>query len=230
MSNDTVVLSSKSAKGISLTAYVLETLAYAITLAYSYRHKFPFSTYGENLFLTIQNAIITVLIVYLPTSTLRRANTSAAIAAAVTTLVTSYMLTIVPMATLKMLMASTLPLSLFSKLPQIITNYRAQSTGQLSTFAIGAQIAGCLARLFTTATEVGDSVLFFGFALALVLNCVLGLQMYMYWGREDRGELEKGRGILDEKKQPRVDIYVQPATPVNVQPASSPRRWARKLD
>ena len=46
------------------SAYFLETMDYAITLAYSFRHQFPFSTYGENLFLTVQIALITHLIIY----------------------------------------------------------------------------------------------------------------------------------------------------------------------
>jgi len=45
-------------------AYFLETMGYAITLVYSFRHHFPFSTYGENLFLTVQIVLITHLIIY----------------------------------------------------------------------------------------------------------------------------------------------------------------------
>lgn len=41
---------ARSAIGLSLPAYVLETLSYAISLAYAYRSSFPFSTYGENFF------------------------------------------------------------------------------------------------------------------------------------------------------------------------------------
>ena len=43
---------------------ILETTSYAIALAYASRNRFPFSTYGENLFLTVQNVIITLLIIY----------------------------------------------------------------------------------------------------------------------------------------------------------------------
>lgn len=41
---------------------ILETVSYGINLAYASRNRFPFSTYGENFFLTIQNVIITLLI------------------------------------------------------------------------------------------------------------------------------------------------------------------------
>jgi len=79
---------------------------------------------------------------------------------------------------------ATIPLSLLSKFPQIYENQRARSTGQLSAVAVFSQIAGCLARLFTTATEVGDPIVFAGFLLALLLNLIVGAQMYAFWGRE----------------------------------------------
>ncbi|KAJ1310110.1 hypothetical protein OPQ81_006857 [Rhizoctonia solani] len=62
-----LITRARSARGLNLTSYVLETLAYAINLAYSARNAFPFSTYGENLFLTIQNVAITYLILQYPT-------------------------------------------------------------------------------------------------------------------------------------------------------------------
>jgi hypothetical protein len=60
---------------------------------------------------------------------------------------------------LAVLQITTLPLSLFSNILQIRRNLQSKSTGQLFFFAVISQIAGCLARLFTTATEVGDSLL-----------------------------------------------------------------------
>jgi mannose-P-dolichol utilization defect protein 1 len=84
--------------------------------------------------------------------------------------------------TLALLQITTLPLSVFSKLPQIRQNFRSKSTGQLSTFAVVSQIAGCLARLFTTATEIGDPLVSAGFAVALLLNLILGVQLWLYWG------------------------------------------------
>jgi hypothetical protein len=45
--------------------------------------------------------------------------------------------------------------------------------------------AGCLARLFTTSQETGDSLVWWGFALAAALNAVLAGQMIMYWNSND---------------------------------------------
>lgn len=52
------IISAQSAAGISLGMYVLETLAYTISLAYAYRKQLPFSTYGENASLTVQSTFL----------------------------------------------------------------------------------------------------------------------------------------------------------------------------
>lgn len=236
------VVSAKSARGLSLSAYVLETLAYAITLAYSYRNNFPFSTYGENFFLTLQNIVITFLIIHYPTSALTRKPSSAPQLALATVAIAAsgVVLYSVPSSTLAALQVATIPLSLFSKIPQIRQNHRAQSTGQLSAFAVVSQIVGCLARLFTTAAEVGDPILSAGFALALLLNVVLGVQMWVYWGKDGKDANIPTQLKVQEEKIPaaawqqdgKVDIVIQPASPSVSSPARSQagRKWARKVD
>jgi mannose-P-dolichol utilization defect protein 1 len=244
-----LIVNARSARGLSLSAYILETLSYAITLAYSFRHQFPFTTYGENLFLTLQNIIITFLIiVYLPSSPLTRKRSSKSqslIIASLLILVTGIVLYTISLRTLALLQVTTLPLSLFSKIPQIRQNFRSESTGQLSAFAVISQIAGCLARLFTTATEVGDSLVSAGFALALLLNIVLGVQLWIYWGKSE--DLNLGDGYeLEEKANTHTSQWRGPIEAPSPMPAastarqlstpppksSSPvgRKWARKVD
>lgn len=239
-----VVLSARSARGISLPAYVLETLAYAITLAYAFRKSFPFSTYGENLFLTMQNALIILCIIFYEPDRLTKSQKPRRLAvASLTMLVTAFFLYLVPSSMLSLLQMSTLPLSLFSKLPQIRQNARSRSTGQLSAIAVISQIAGCLARLFTTATELGDLLVSAGFALALLLNIVMGVQLWMYWGKDDYNDevYELGLGennysrVIDKGKQraqPPPDFAPPPwqyQEPLH-RAATPPRTWARKAD
>ncbi|KAF5309076.1 hypothetical protein D9611_015144 [Ephemerocybe angulata] len=135
-----------NARGPSLPSYVLETLSYAITLAYSVWNAFPFSTYGENLFLALQITIITFLIIlYSPIP--NKLKSSRLLVTPSPPVISKDTLALAPLATL--------PLSLISKFPQIRQNAHAQSTGQLSAFAVVPQVLGCLARVFT-AQEVGD--------------------------------------------------------------------------
>ncbi|KAF9525582.1 mannose-P-dolichol utilization defect 1 protein [Crepidotus variabilis] len=250
-----LITNARSAHGLSLPAYVLETLSYAITLAYSFRHDFPFSTYGENLFLTLQNTFITLLIIYYaPSRQLTGSGKTQKLVVATTlTCAMAFALHSVPIETLALLQMTTLPLSLFSKLPQIRQNLRSQSTGQLSAFAVISQIAGCLARLFTTATEVGDALVSAGFALALFLNIILGAQLWMYWGQgadlKDEIELKQRDSHVDDKPVNDVPVWqsqassstiysptatrlssAPPTHRVATPPAAGGRKWARKVD
>lgn len=153
------------------------------------------------------------------------------------------MLYTISLPTLALLQITTLPLSLLSKIPQIRQNFRSKSTGQLSAFAVISQIAGCLARLFTTATEVGDSLVSAGFALALLLNIILGVQSWIYWGRGE--DLNLGHGYEPEEKansqhapQWRELIEISNSMPAATsRHLSTPppqtsvgRKWARKVD
>lgn len=73
----------------------------------------------------------------------------------------------------------------------VAQNLRARSTGQLSAFAVSAQITGCAARLFTTIEESGDAPPTAGFIFALVPNVILGMQMVILWGQ----------GIAESRKE-----------------------------
>lgn len=241
-----LILRAKHAKGLSLPAFALETLAYLITLIYAYRNAYPFSTYGENFFLTIQNVVITLLIIYLLpsgqshlTTKRARSNSPAVAMAGVIAIFTTYILLTIPMNMLQLFQLGTVPISLFSKIPQISENYRNQSTGQLSVFAVTSQIFGCAARLFTTATEMEDSLVFAGFALALVLNLALGWQIWMYWGQgvpTSKEHWPKEKPVISSNPPAEAvathnHSHDAPYAHVNV-PASSTggRRWARKVD
>ncbi|KAH9016920.1 hypothetical protein EDB85DRAFT_1873787 [Lactarius pseudohatsudake] len=244
-----LILRAQSARGLSLTAYVLETFSYAITLAYSSRNGFPFSTYGENFFLTIQNIIITFLITLYSASspqplTAAPNPTGKLLVAVLATFAVGFALYAAPASALAAAQLGTLPLSLFSKLPQIAQNYRARSTGQLSAFAVVSQIAGCAARLFTTSQEVNDPLVAAGFALALALNLIVGVQMYAYWGRgagQDSAAKVRDEILLGSAKEvyvrEKVDVVVQPQSPLpqqathqHTQSAAYGRKWARKVD
>jgi mannose-P-dolichol utilization defect protein 1 len=236
---------------------ILETTSYAISLAYASRNHFPFSTYGENFFLTIQNVVITLLILFFsgqgvgadikkPLST-TRGNSGKVVAGAAVAAVTGFVLwseTLCPLGTrqwlalipprrnfshwriaVALLQAATLPLSLISKAPQIISNLRNQSTGNLSAFAVFNALLGCLARLFTTKQEVNDQLIFWGFFGAAVLNAVLAVQMLMYWNNSDVGAktTRQRRRATEEGIAEPINMPIEEKSPTG-------KRWARKLD
>jgi mannose-P-dolichol utilization defect protein 1 len=218
-----------------LSANVLETLSYAITLIYSVRNNFPFSTYGENLFLTAQNVLISLIVSFLSSKGVVRP-------AALVLLFggSSYFFWNSSPDTLALLQLATLP---------FFSSACARSTGQLSAFAVFAQLLGSLARLFTTLTEVGDARMSAGFGLAFALNAVLAYQVFAYAGRApslavpiDIHAEEKNGSVLNEKGTGSIAWGAEApgSKPALPQRTGSPiprygspqpgRKWARKVD
>ncbi|CAD6570716.1 MAG: hypothetical protein TREMPRED_005974 [Tremellales sp. Tagirdzhanova-0007] len=133
-----------------------------------------------------------------------------------------------PTRILGLLQAVALPISLASKAPQIISNSRSQSTGNLSAFAVFNALLGCLARLFTTKQEVNDPLIFWGFAGATLLNAVLALQMIIYWRS---GEGRSWDGAPTEKRATEEGMMPDSQSKTGVDDGVLPgRRWTRKLD
>ena len=172
------LINAKSGEGLSFTACVLETIGYIISLAYNVRLAFPFSTYGETVFICIQNILILVLILHYARKDMYALGIIGAVVAFSYALFSTKL---VSYQHLQFLQGLSIPLSLTSKLPQIYTNYRNGSTGQLSAFAVFNYLAGSAARLFTTMTEVNDPFIFWGFVFAAALNAVVAAQMVYYW-------------------------------------------------
>lgn len=84
---------------------------------------------------------------------------------------------------------------------------------------------------------MGDNLVAAGFALALVLNAVLGVQMWLYWGKEEKEEVNLGKtrlaGVVGEKeryKQERIDVVVPPQSPMPRSSTPTGRKWSRKVD
>lgn len=253
------IIRSNSARGLSLSSYLLDTAATGITVAYNIRNEFPWSTYGESVFLLAQNVscratdssdqeltlgpqvvIIALIILYsnrgskaVPTLLL----TLGAIA------LSAYLLSspLLSLQTLKLLLTASIPISLSSKLPQIISNFRLGSTGQLSAFLVFNSLAGCLARVYTTSTETGDDVLWWGFALGALLNGVLALQMVATWNKDEvrvpvkekaHEDLEKVQVLADKEVETPVKKVASTSSP-KVSRTSSPasaKRYVRKLE
>lgn len=123
------IVKDKSAKGLSITSFLLETIAYQIVLVYNLRLHNPFSTFGEVFFMTIQNIIICLLIAYYH---LKSRNLISFVC--LFTLLFIMLITI-PSWLMSILYAAQIPIGLASKIPQIRSNYLNKSTGQLSIFA-----------------------------------------------------------------------------------------------
>ncbi|KAF9977581.1 hypothetical protein BGZ73_005564 [Actinomortierella ambigua] len=220
------IVAARSAEGVSFSSYVLETLASVISLAYNIRQGNPLTTYGETFFVTIQNLIILALMMvysrrqltgFMVISSFLFLGKLLAQTSTVTqldgTVVSS---TLVSAGALAVLQAATIPINLASKVPQIVENYRNGSTGQLSAFTVFNYFAGSLARVYTTVTEVDDIIILSGFMLSTLFNCILALQMALYWnaapptkaGKDKKGDalpLSSSSATQGKKKSKKLD-------------------------
>lgn len=200
------LVNAKSGAGLSLSGYVLETLAYIITLAYNFRLKFPFSTYGETAFIAVQNILILHLILHYAGKTPYALAVVGGFAALAIPLFSA---DVVSYRHLQILQGLSIPLGLASKVPQIVTNFRNGSTGQLSAFTVFNYLAGSAARVFTTMTEVNDPVILGGFVASVALNAILALQMVMYWNKSPSAPVVKTEAV----KGPSIPTSSRPKTP-----------------
>ncbi|KAI8333714.1 hypothetical protein BC941DRAFT_434270 [Chlamydoabsidia padenii] len=175
------IVSHGSAQGLSLLSYLIETLSYTITLAYNIRQDNPFSTFGEILFITLQNLIIASLILSYSKQSLLVFPLLALFGGVFYGLQQP---DLIPASAMASLYAATIPLSLASKVPQIWANLKNKSTGQLSVFTVMNYFLGSAARVFTTWTELDDPLMLLGTLLATGLNLLLVLQVFLYWGNQ----------------------------------------------
>jgi mannose-P-dolichol utilization defect protein 1 len=169
------MVNAGSAAGISFSSYFLETISFTISLIYNVRNANPFTTYGEQLFITIQNVVILGLILYYNRQLPQLVVILSAYFVAALLLYSS-----VPMSYLPLIQSSTILIGIASRLPQLYTNYTNKSTGQLSIVTVALQALGSVARTFTTWKEVDDAVLLIGAVVAMVLNVAVAGQFVQY--------------------------------------------------
>ena len=185
------LVGSKSAEGLSFVSFALETLGYMISLAYGFRMNFPFTTFGETALIGIQNIIVCVLILNYTGQRGASAGFVGAMLGLVYLLVDPTKSGLISEQNMVLLQGLTIPLSLFSKIPQVMTNYKNKSTGQLSVFSVVNYLAGSLARVFTTVQEVNDPLILASFIGATILNAILALQVVAYWNNTKSVPVEK---------------------------------------
>ena len=213
------IVRSGQVKGLNINMFLLELIGYSINLFYSYRLSLPFSTYGENVFMIVQNLVILLLF-------FQYERGFGIFFVLVTSTYSAFLYglindSVIDMSMMTLLSTLSIPIFTASKLPQIYTNFKNKSTGELSVITCVLQLGGTAARVFTTLKEVDDKVILTGFLLGLVLNAIITLQIFWYWNNSGSDGGDK------TKKQP-ATTHLLP--PLNKQPQlqrSAPKSWIR---
>ena len=80
-----------------------------------------------------------------------------------------------------MLIASSIPLMLSSRIPQVVTNFRNGHTGVLSPVTLFANLLGSTARIFTTMQEAGGDIgMLASFGTSVLMNFIMFSQVILY--------------------------------------------------
>ncbi|XP_078393691.1 mannose-P-dolichol utilization defect 1b [Cetorhinus maximus] len=171
------ILKAKSTEGLNFNSVLLEMLSITGSMVYGVRNHFPFSSWGEALFLMLQTLMIGFLIQHLGGRTQKGVTCLLVYFALVSLLLSP----LTPLMGVTFLQALNMPAVIVSRLIQILTNYRNGHTGQLSALTVFLLFAGSLARIFTSVQETGDRLMILTYIVASSFNGVIAAQVLYYW-------------------------------------------------
>lgn len=165
-------------------------------MSYGFVSQFPFSSWGEGTFLALQTAIIAALILFYSDSIFK------SLLFCISYGCTCYILMsgITSHKFLWSLQALNIPILILGKLSQAYTNYKNQSTGQLSAITIFMLFAGSLARIFTSIQETGDFMMILTYVISSTVNGIIVAQLLYYWNKSDQ-KLSKSQKNQQQKNQ-----------------------------
>ncbi|KAL8177028.1 UNVERIFIED_CONTAM: Mannose-P-dolichol utilization defect 1 protein [Gekko kuhli] len=171
------ITGAKSAEGLSFHSILLELLAITGTMTYSIANGFPFSSWGEALFLMLQTVAIGFLVQHFGGRTGRGLSFLLLYFGALSFLLSP----LSPMSVVTVLQASNMPAVVISRLLQAATNYQNGHTGQLSAVTAFMLFAGSLARIFTSIQETGDPLMALTYVVSSACNAIITAQLLYYW-------------------------------------------------
>ncbi|XP_020784568.1 mannose-P-dolichol utilization defect 1b isoform X1 [Boleophthalmus pectinirostris] len=171
------LVGASSAEGLSLQSVLLELVAITGTMAYSIVNRFPFSAWGEALFLMLQTLAIGFLILHYNQKTSR----GVLFVLVYGVLLFVLLSPVTPPVLITTLQASNMPAIVIGRLIQAVTNYQNGHTGQLSAISAFLLFAGSLARIFTSLQETGDALMALTYVISSTCNGILVLQLLYYW-------------------------------------------------
>ncbi|XP_039996281.1 mannose-P-dolichol utilization defect 1b isoform X2 [Xiphias gladius] len=183
------LMGAKSAEGLSFKSVLLELLAITGTMAYSIANKFPFSAWGEALFLMLQTVTIGFLIQHYAGRT-SRGLLFLVVYFGILVLVLS---PVTSMSVVTSMQASNMPAIIIGRLIQAAANFSNGHTGQLSAVSVFLLFAGSLARIFTSLQETGDSLMALTYVISSACNGIITLQVLYYWNSSPERKKKKKR-------------------------------------
>lgn len=167
------IIASGSAQGVSFVAHFVELIALSINFSYNLRLGNSFTSFGETLLISAQNAIIIGLIGIYSGQLMETLVISVIYSALMTALLAPGTL---DAAGLKYLQVMTIPLVAASRLPQLFRLLSDGQVGQVSPVTVLLMALGSSVRVFTSWQEMrSDKIVLAGAVVSSVLNWAIAL-------------------------------------------------------
>ncbi|KAJ9072511.1 hypothetical protein DSO57_1026892 [Entomophthora muscae] len=185
-----LVVNSGSADGLNLSSLLIETFSINIIVAVCYLNQQGFTTYGDSIFVLVQNmALILIVLHYL-----KRTDQQIFFVAGAAAF--NYMLFCrLSKEVVGTMILGLFPLMIMGSFPQLWQNYTKKSCGNLSSSTVIISFACAIGRVFTNKVEVDDPIANFGSGLGAVINTIMVVQVFSYADSAVKPEAET------EKKQ-----------------------------
>lgn len=171
------VIKARSAEGLNPLSFELESVGLSVAATYGLLLGLPLSAYGETVAILIQNNLLLFLIYHFQRRSIRRTLLLVSFLLGWSALVLSGGIT---PSRIAVLYDANNVLLLAARVPQILQNFGARSTGQLSRVTYGLNTLGSAARIFTSLHEGAGAAMLRGAALSTALNGVLFAQILAY--------------------------------------------------
>ncbi|XP_032689408.1 mannose-P-dolichol utilization defect 1 protein homolog isoform X2 [Odontomachus brunneus] len=185
------ILRNKSGEGINIFSVLLDLFAITTMVSYSFINGFPFSAWGDGVFLGLQTLAIAVLVMHY------NGETAKAIASlfAYVAVVFAANSGATPIYILLACQAINIPIVLISKLMQAWTNYSNGNTGQLSAATIFMLFFGSLARIFTSIQETNDATMITMYVCSTLANGIIVVQLFYYWNVDVKSKVKSKKKL-----------------------------------
>ncbi|XP_030626938.1 solute carrier family 66 member 3 [Chanos chanos] len=154
---------SKSAKGVSLKALILELTGYIVFVTYENYHEYPPATYIEYPALIAQDTILLLMVLHY-SGNLRQSLIYSVV------FVGGWQLLTLQDWIIDVAMSLCTVISASSKFAQLQCLWQTKDSGQVSALTWAMSSYTCLARIFTTVLTTGDLQVLFRFFILTTLN------------------------------------------------------------
>ena len=170
----------KNIKSLNTLSIFSDIMIFVFASSYCFHMKYPILSYGECIVILIENIIIFILFwKYQNEKNSNIKNISFTIFN-ILFFIFALKFDIINEKIWKIIYSSTFTLTSISKISQLISSYKAKSTGPLSAFNFAFGMLSNITRIYTSLKETGDFFLILNYCYNFMLNFAIFSQIIYY--------------------------------------------------